>query len=135
MHVNTYSPPASAESEHAARVGVTSSLRDAFTEESSPDSYAQTSNKNISKNTLLGQFSFAPATQTTVVTTTTTTTTNFPPLLLRAPKGIHDPDPRLYPLAASPTPQHIKELQFQFGGRPVIYREADEAADMLTRVS
>ena len=136
MLANTYSPPASAsaEAEKPSTLTRSKTLNDPFREESS-SSTALHQGSRSSKHALLGQFSFAPATQTTVVTTTTTTTTNFPPLLLKAPKGLHDPDPRLYPLAASPTPQYIKELRFQLGGKPTIFREADDAAETMLGVS
>ena len=77
---------------------------------------------------MFGQFSFAPATKTTVVTTTTTTTMNFPPLLMKAPLHLHELDSKLYPLAASPTPQSMKRLYMNMGGKPTIFREADDAA-------
>ncbi|KAK8253820.1 WD repeat-containing protein pop1 [Phyllosticta capitalensis] len=75
----------------------------------------------------LGQLSYGPATQTTVVTTTTTTTTSFPPLLLNAPRHLNQRDPKQYPLAASPTPQSIKDFSFSIGGREARFREADDA--------
>lgn len=83
---------------------------------------------------MLGQFSFAPATQTTVVTTTTTTTTSFPPLVMKAPHHLHELDSKLYPLAASPTPRSIKRLCFDVGGRPTYFREADDALETLHEV-
>ena len=84
---------------------------------------------------ILGQFSFAPATQTTVVTTTTTTTTSFPPLIMKAPRHLSDLDQMLYPLAASPTPQAIKRLCMDVGGRHTVFREADDAAASLRMVN
>ncbi|KAK7519555.1 WD40-repeat-containing domain protein [Phyllosticta citriasiana] len=77
--------------------------------------------------TALGQLSYGPATQTTVVTTTTTTTTSFPPLVLNAPRHLHQRDPKQYPLAASPTPQSIKDFSFNIAGREARFREADDA--------
>ena len=82
----------------------------------------------------LGQFSFAPATQTTVVTTTTTTTTNFPPLPIKPPRALKDLDPRLYPLAASATPASLKNFEFNLGGRSVVFNEPDDAAATATEV-
>ena len=84
---------------------------------------------------VLGQFSFAPATQTTVVTTTTTTTTSFPPLMMKAPNHLHQLDAKLYPLAASPTPPILKRLTFEAGGRRIEFREADNASQTLREVS
>ncbi|KAK8172170.1 WD40-repeat-containing domain protein [Phyllosticta citrichinensis] len=75
----------------------------------------------------LGQLSYGPATQTTVVTTTTTTTTSFPPLILNAPRHLHQRDPKQYPLAASPTPQSIKDFSFTISGREARFREANNA--------
>ncbi len=83
----------------------------------------------------LGQFSYAPATQTTVVTTTTTTTTKFPPLMVKAPRHLHDLDPKQYPLASTPTPQSIKKLRFDVDGRPTMFQEADDTLDTLEKVS
>lgn len=83
---------------------------------------------------MLGQFSFAPATQTTVVTTTTTTTTSFPPLMMKAPHHLHELDSKLYPLASSPTPQSMKRFCFDVGGRPTFFREADNTLDTLQEV-
>lgn len=84
---------------------------------------------------VLGQFSFAPATQTTVVTTTTTTTTSFPPLVLKAPVHLYQLDSKLYPLAASPTPSTLKRLNFELEGRPTIFHEAEDAASTFQDVS
>lgn len=82
----------------------------------------------------LAQLSYAPATQTTVVTTTTTTTTTFPPMFLNAPRRLSDRDPKLYPLASSPTPQQLKRFRFEMGGRPTWLHEADNAEQTLREV-
>ena len=84
-----------------------------------------------SADDMLGQFSFAPATQTTIVTTTTTTTTSFPPLMMKAPHHLHQLDPKMYPLASSPTPKSIKRFCFDVGGRPTFFSEADDTRDTL----
>lgn len=84
---------------------------------------------------VLGQFSFAPATQTTIVTTTTTTTTSFPPLVMKAPHHLHELDSKMYPLASSPTPKSIKRFCFDVGGRPTFFSEADDTRDTLEEVS
>ncbi|KAL9127091.1 MAG: hypothetical protein Q9217_003966 [Psora testacea] len=83
----------------------------------------------------LAQFSYGPATQTTVVTTTTTTTTKFPPFMLKAPKHLHDLDPKQYPLAASPTPESIKKLWFEIEGRPAIFEEADDTLQTIHKLN
>ncbi|KIW93160.1 uncharacterized protein Z519_05765 [Cladophialophora bantiana CBS 173.52] len=80
----------------------------------------------VDADSLLGQFSFAPATQTTVVTTTTTTTTKFPPFLMRPPRQMKDLDLKQYPLAASPTPTSLKKIHFEIGGKHTIFREAED---------
>lgn len=87
-----------------------------------------------SADDMIGQFSFAPATQTTVITTTTTTTTNFPPLMMKAPHHLHELDSKMYPLAASPTPKSIKRFCFDVGGRPTFFTEADDTRDTWEEV-
>lgn len=82
----------------------------------------------------LGQLSYAPATQTTVVTTTTTTTTSFPPIILKAPRHLNDRDPKLYPLASSPTPNSIRQLQFDVGGQLAYFDEAGDVDRSLREV-
>lgn len=84
---------------------------------------------------VLGQLSYAPATQTTVVTTTTTTTTKFPPLVVKAPQHLHDLDPKQYPLASTPTPQCIRKLCFDVDGRATMFQEADDTLETLEKVS
>ena len=85
---------------------------------------------------VLGQFSFVPTTQTTVVTTTTTTTstTSFPPLRIKAPGQSRNPDPKLYPLAATPTPHYLRTLCFDVGGRSAVFQEAENASDTYKEV-
>ncbi|KAI9880441.1 MAG: SCF ubiquitin ligase complex subunit cdc4 [Pleopsidium flavum] len=90
-----------------------------------------TSTQDVLPYGTLGQLSLAPATQTTVVTTTTTTTTNFPPFLIKAPGHLHNLDPKLYPLAATPTPQSMKRFCFDMGGKPTFFREAEDAGKTL----
>lgn len=83
----------------------------------------------------LGQISYAPATQTTVVTTTTTTTTSFPPLLLKAPRHLYDRDLNSYPLAASSTPEAIKNFSFDINGKPICFEETEDIDGSLLQVS
>ena len=90
--------------------------------------------EEIQSEDVLGQFSYAPATQTTVVTTTTTTTTQFPPLRMKAPQYLNELDPKQYPLASSPTPQSIKELHFNVEGRPAIFQEMGDTVETLEKV-
>ena len=90
--------------------------------------------ESIRPEDVLGQFSYAPATQTTVVTTTTTTTTNFPPIMMKAPQHLYDLDPKLYPLASSPTPTSIKKLCFDVDGTPTLFQEADDTLETLEKV-
>jgi len=90
--------------------------------------------QDLSPDDILGQFSFAPTTQTTVVTTTTTTTTSFPPLKIKAPSNLHELDPKLYPLASAPTPQSMKRFCFDVGGKPTVFQEADNTLDTYREV-
>lgn len=77
--------------------------------------------------TTVGQFSYAPTTQTTVVTTTTTTTTTFPQLVMKPPRELNELDPKEYPLAAVPTPAALKRFAFDIDGKPAYFREEDDA--------
>ena len=89
---------------------------------------------SVDSEALLGQFSFAPATQTTVVTTTTTTTTKFPPFLMRPPRRMQDLDVKQYPLAASPTPASLKKIHFEIGGKQTVFREAEDTTLALEQL-
>ena len=82
----------------------------------------------------VGRLSYAPATQTTVVTTTTTTTTSFPPILLKNPKGLLDRDPKLYPLATTPTPSTISKFCMDLGGKPACFEEGDDVHAAVSEV-
>ncbi|OAL36723.1 hypothetical protein AYO20_04055 [Fonsecaea nubica] len=90
--------------------------------------------RTVESDTLLGQFSFAPATQTTVVTTTTTTTTKFPPFIMRPLRRTKDLDLKQYPLAASPTPASLKKIHFEIGGKHTIFREAEDTTLALEQL-
>lgn len=90
--------------------------------------------KDLTSDDVLGQFSFGPATQTTVVTTTTTTTTSFPPLKIKAPSHLHELDPKVYPLASTPTPQSLKRFCFDVNGRPTVFKEAGNAVAAFEEV-
>jgi hypothetical protein len=90
---------------------------------------------HFDSSSTLGQFSFAPATQTTVVTTTTTTTTKFPPFVMRDSRRMQDLDPKLYPLAATPTPASLRSICFQLAGTPTLFTEAEDAHVTLKEVS
>ncbi|KAK2744025.1 SCF ubiquitin ligase complex subunit cdc4 [Myotisia sp. PD_48] len=80
----------------------------------------------VCSSSLLGQFSFAPATQTTVVTTTTTTTTKFPPFVMRDSKAFGNLDQKLYPLASMPTPETLRDIRFNLDGKPILFREIEQ---------
>ncbi|GAB1194836.1 hypothetical protein APSETT444_004087 [Aspergillus pseudonomiae] len=86
---------------------------------------------NVSKTGSVGQFSFAPATRTTVVTTTTTTTTTFPPLFIKPPRATRELDPKLYPLASSPTPSSLKNIKFEIGGHSIVFNEPDDTVSAV----
>lgn len=90
---------------------------------------------HVDSSSTLGQFSFAPATQTTVVTTTTTTTTKFPPFVMRNSRRMQELDPKLYPLAAAPTPASLRNICFNLGGKPTLFTEAEDAHLTLKEVS
>jgi F-box and WD-40 domain protein CDC4 len=90
---------------------------------------------HMEPSTAVGQFSFAPATQTTVVTTTTTTTTKFPPLLLRPPKHAGELDSKLYPLANTPTPTSLKNISFVIDGKLSKFHEAENSSAAIKEVS
>ena len=107
------------------------------TRRSSQNLTKQNNNTPISKPSpgdTLSQISFAPATRTTVVTTTTTTTTNFPPLIVRAPRERASLDPKVYPLAETPTPQSIKRMCFEMDGKPTYFREAEDPVKTFRKV-
>lgn len=95
---------------------------------------AATEPHQIPPGSSVGQFSFAPATQTTVVTTSTTTTTNFPPLVIKPPRAAEDLDPKLYPLASAPTPASLKNLRFDLGGKSVVFNEPEDTTAALKEV-
>lgn len=95
--------------------------------------FRETRASTTSSNSTLGQFSFAPATRTTVVTTTTTTTTNFPPLVLNA-RSTRELDPKLYPLASTPTPSSLRNFKFELGGKSVVFNEPEDTGGALKEV-
>lgn len=92
------------------------------------------SRRRLLPATAVGEFSFAPATQTTVVTTTTTTTTTFPPLVMKPPRQLNQLDPKEYPLAAVPTPAILKRFCFDVDGKPTYFREKDDADQSIREV-
>jgi len=99
------------------------------------DATRKTLRKRVPAQGTLGQFSYGPATQTTVVTTTTTTTTKFPPFVMPNPQHANDLDPRLYPLAASPTPAALRNIGFSLGGKSVVFREASDTMAELEQIA
>lgn len=96
---------------------------------------SRSENTQHSQDIILGQVSYTPAIQTTVVTTTTTTTTKFPPLVMKAPQYLNDLDPKLYPLAGTPTPASIRNFHFNLGDRSAFFQEAQDTAKTLEEVS
>ena len=103
-------------------------------EDFAPSNEPSQSSQSTHPNALLGQLSFAPATQTTVVTTTTTTTTKFPPFAIPRPRYAHQLDRRNYPLAATPTPPSLRNIHFEIGGKPTVFREAADTTLELEQV-
>ncbi|KAI7829550.1 hypothetical protein BC939DRAFT_10889 [Gamsiella multidivaricata] len=71
-------------------------------------------------------FSLAPMTTTTVVTTTTTTSTEYPPLYFKPPPIPAHLDPKIFPLADTPTPPALKKFCFDLNGQPTFFRENQE---------
>ncbi|KAF9112165.1 SCF ubiquitin ligase complex subunit cdc4 [Mortierella sp. AM989] len=71
-------------------------------------------------------FSLAPMTTTTVVTTTTTTSTEYPPLFFKPPPIPAHLDPKIFPLADTPTPPALKKFCFDLNGQPTFFRENQE---------
>lgn len=102
--------------------------------ENQKEQKAPTELEELQTGDVLGHFSYAPATETTVVTTTRTTTTKLPPLRMKAPHYLNDLDPRLYPLASSPTPPSIRRLQFHVEGRPIMFQEAEDNVETSDKV-
>ncbi|EGE85354.2 hypothetical protein RJZ56_005308 [Blastomyces dermatitidis] len=88
----------------------------------------------LPSNSSVGQFSFAPATQTTVITTTTTTTTKFPPLVMKTPGSSRPLDPKIYPLAATPTPDSIKDIHFELGDTSIVFNESEDSSDTFEKL-
>ncbi|KAI9714336.1 MAG: SCF ubiquitin ligase complex subunit cdc4 [Bogoriella megaspora] len=76
-----------------------------------------------SSHSTLGQLSYGPATQKTVVTTTTTTITNLAPIVLKPCKHLYERDPKMYPLASTPTPQSLKKVSFNLGDQRAYFEE------------
>ncbi|KAL8710394.1 MAG: hypothetical protein Q9220_004995 [cf. Caloplaca sp. 1 TL-2023] len=87
----------------------------------------------LAPNSTLGQFSLAPATQTTVVTTTTTTTLDFPPLEIKAPRNMEQRDTADYPLLVSRTPACLRGVEFKVGGQAIIFREPEDSIDSVNK--
>ncbi|KAF9408150.1 SCF ubiquitin ligase complex subunit cdc4 [Podila epigama] len=65
-------------------------------------------------------------TTTTVVTTTTTTSTEYPPLFFNPPPIPANLDPKIFPLADTPTPPALKKFCFDLNGQPTFFRENQE---------
>lgn len=74
--------------------------------------------------------SLPPVTTTTVVTTTTTTSTEYPPLYFRRPMIPDHLDPKIFPLADTPTPPALKKFCFDLNGQPTFFRENQENEQM-----
>ncbi|WPH00528.1 Hypothetical protein R9X50_00335700 [Acrodontium crateriforme] len=82
-------------------------------------------------HSVLARMAFAPATQQTVTTVTTTTTVSLPPLVMNPPKDLAERDPRLYPLAFTPTPPSIKRFCLDLNGRPATFHEAEDPNETM----
>ncbi|KAF8951502.1 SCF ubiquitin ligase complex subunit cdc4, partial [Entomortierella lignicola] len=76
-------------------------------------------------------FSLAPMTTTTIVTTTTTTSTEYPPLYFKPPPIPAHLDPKIFPLADTPTPPALKKFCFDLNGQPTFFRENQEGEQTM----
>jgi len=81
--------------------------------------------------TAMGQVSFGPAIQKTVTTVTTFTTTDLPPLIINPPKDLLERDPKMYPLAYTPTPGSIKRFEFDYHGQRTNFHEAEDPNETM----
>lgn len=79
-------------------------------------------------------FALAPMTTTTVVTTTTTTSTEYPPLFFNPPPIPANLDPKIFPLADTPTPPALKKFCFDLNGQPTFFRENQENEQTMGQV-
>ena len=55
--------------------------------------------------------------------------------MMKAPNHLSQLDPKLYPLAASPTPSTLKKLKFNLEGKATLFCEADDTESTLRKVS
>lgn len=79
-----------------------------------------------SNHSTVAQMSFGPATQQTVTTVTTTTTVSLPPLVIKQPKDLDERDPKQYPLAFVPTPNHLQEFSADIHGQHIRFQEEQD---------
>ncbi|KAF9933738.1 SCF ubiquitin ligase complex subunit cdc4 [Linnemannia zychae] len=96
------------------------------TSEPSPSNVRRTSSTSTRRKPISTTFSLAPMTTTTVVTTTTTTSTEYPPLYFKPPPIPANLDPKIFPLADTPTPPALKKFCFDLNGQPTFFRENQE---------
>jgi F-box and WD-40 domain protein CDC4 len=52
-----------------------------------------------------------------------------------APQGSQTLDPKLYPLASTPTPPSIKDIRFSIGGKSIIFNEPEDTLGALDEVT
>ena len=69
--------------------------------------------------------SLTPTSVTTTIVTKTTTTTEYPPLYFAPPDLPEDYDSFTYPLANVPTPDNLKNFQFDLNGSPTYFKEIE----------
>ena len=84
---------------------------------------------------VLAHLSYAPTITETVVTTRTITKTAYPPFVLQAPRSLADRDPELYPLAIFPTPELLRKVRLDIGGKQAFFEEAANPEAALDEVS
>ncbi|KAF9025616.1 SCF ubiquitin ligase complex subunit cdc4 [Haplosporangium bisporale] len=117
-------PPTSSSSQATTRLMAT----EAPISEKEQDTHKPSSEASSStpRHPVSTTFALAPMTTTTVVTTTTTTSTEYPPLFFNPPPIPANLDPKIFPLADTPTPPALKKFCFDLNGQPTFFRENQE---------
>jgi hypothetical protein len=53
---------------------------------------------------------------------------------MKAPRATRDLDPKLYPLASTPTPSSLRNIKFEMAGRSVVFNEPEDPRGALEEV-
>ena len=99
------------------------------------DDYSQNVPNAHPSQQVLAHLSYAPTITETIVTTKTITKTAYPPFVLQAPRSLADRDPELYPLAIFPTPELLRKVRLDIGGKQAFFEEAAHPEAALYEVS